>query len=203
MSTLKKWFGPSREEVWRQLSAETGSNFVEGEFWKRDKVQASHSEWTITLDVFVVSTGKTTIPFTRILAPFINKDGFWFTIYRKSIFSEFGKYLGMLDIEVGYPEFDADFIIQGTDAEKVRTLFRNPKIRELISAQRDIKFQVVHEKAVFGKNYPENVDELKFVVPGVIKDVARLRLLFDLFAETLDELCRLGSAYENAPGPKM
>jgi len=30
--------------------------------------------------------------------------------------------------------------------------------------------------------------------------VDRLKQLFDLFAETLDELCRLGSAYEKNPG---
>jgi len=35
-------------------------------------------------------------------------------------------------------------------------------------------------------------------VAGVIKDVERLKQLFELFAETLDHLCRIGSAYERA-----
>jgi hypothetical protein len=47
------------------------------------------------------------------------------------------------------------------------------------------------------------VDELYFRVVGVIKDVDRLRLLYELFSETLDELCRMGSAYENAPDVKL
>jgi hypothetical protein len=34
---------------------------------------------------------------------------------------------------------------------------------------------------------------------GVIKDVDRLKSLFDLFAETLDTLCVIGSAYETPP----
>jgi hypothetical protein len=41
---------------------------------------------------------------------------------------------------------------------------------------------------------------LQFQVTGVIKDVERLRQLFDLFAETLDQLCRIGSAYETQAG---
>jgi hypothetical protein len=35
--------------------------------------------------------------------------------------------------------------------------------------------------------------------PHVHPDAERLKLLFDLFAETLDRLCRIGSAYEDAP----
>ena len=54
---------------------------------------------------------------------------------------------------------------------------------------------------------PENVNALEFLTGSVIKDKVkdkeRLRLLFDLFAETLDELCRMGSAYKDAPAPTV
>ena len=33
------WFGPSKDEVWRQLSQELGAEFVDGGFWKGNKVQ--------------------------------------------------------------------------------------------------------------------------------------------------------------------
>ena len=48
-------------------------------------------------------------------------------------------------------------------------------------------------------SFPADTDELCFHVAGVIKDVERLRLLFELLAETLDQLCRIGSAYQEAP----
>jgi hypothetical protein len=35
----------------------------------------------------------------------------------------------MQDIEVGYPDFDRDFIIKETDKEKHRPLFDNPRVR--------------------------------------------------------------------------
>lgn len=38
-----------------------------------------------------------------------------------------------------------------------------------------------------------------FHVRGIIQDVDRLRRLFDLFGETLDQLCHIGSAYEDKP----
>jgi len=43
------------------------------------------------------------------------------------------------------------------------------------------------------------VDELHFQVVGVIKDVDRLKALFDLLAAVLEHLCRIGSAYRMSP----
>ena len=37
MGILRDLFGPSREEIWRQLSAEIGADYVAGGFWKGDK----------------------------------------------------------------------------------------------------------------------------------------------------------------------
>ena len=56
------------------------------------------------------------------------------------------------------------------------------------------------DEGCFGATFPDGVDELYFAVPGTINDVARLKLLYELFAETLDRLCAIGAAYERDPG---
>ena len=204
MSLLRTWFGPSKEEIWRQFCAQTGGTLVEGGFWQGSKVEARHGEWTVTLDTYTVSTGKSSVTFTRMRAPYVNPDGFVFAIYRKGVFSTLGKWLGMQDVGVGYPEFDEAFIIKGNDEWKLRRLFANGRIRQLISAQPDIRFFVNNRHGgVWGKSFPKGVDELHFQVGGVIKDVDRLKLLYELFSETLDELCRMGSAYEDDPQVKV
>jgi hypothetical protein len=203
MGVLRTWFGPSRKEIWQQFCAQTGSSFVEGGFLKSDKIEAAHNQWTVTLDLFVVSTGKSTVTYTRMRAPYVNPDGFRFTIYRKGIFTEIGKWFGMQDVTVGHEDFDRDFVIQGNDEQKLRKLFSSQKIRDLIAAQPDISFAVKDDEGFWSKHFPEEVDELYFQVVGVIKDIERLKLLYDLFAETLDELCRMGSAYEQAPPVKL
>src|SRR5262245_15374166 len=138
MSILRQIFGPSKEEIWKQLCAQIDADFVERGFCRGSKVEARVKEWTVTLDTFVVTTGKTTIPFTRMRAPFVNKEGFRFKVYRKGFFSELGKILGMQDIEVGHSEFDREFIIKGNDSIKVRMLFGNSEIRRLLEAQPSI-----------------------------------------------------------------
>lgn len=202
MSLLRKLFGPSRETIWRQLSTELGAAYQKRGFGKSDRVVVTHGEWTITLDTFVVATGKSAVPFTQMRAPYVNPDNFRFTIYRRGLFSDIARLFGMRDIEIGQPDFDRDFIIKGTDETKLRKLFADGKLRELINAQPRIHFEV-RDQDRFGPPFPKDTDELRFRVPGIIKDVVRLQRLFDLFAETLDQLCRIGSAYEKAPDVKL
>jgi hypothetical protein len=203
MNTLRKFFGPSKAEIWRQLCNETGADYVQGGFWKGDKVQVTHDQWVITLDTYAVSTGKSTMVFTRLRAPYVNPDHFRFTIYRGGLFSEIAKWLGMQDIEVGHKDFDREFIIKGTHEIKLRALFDNARLRELIASQPQIHFTVKDDEGCWGTDFPPDTDQLSFYVCGIIKDVERLKLLFELFAETLDQLCRIGSAYEQAPQVKL
>jgi hypothetical protein len=200
MGILRQLFGPSKNEVWQKLSHEVEGKFHEGGFWKGSKLEIRHGEWTLTLDTYTVSNGKnSSTTYTRIRTPYINRDNFRFTVYRKSIFSGIGKMLGMQDVEVGHFQFDEDFIIKGTDEYKLRQLFENDRIRELISVQPRIHLEVKDDEGFFGSDFPQGVDELCFRVVGIIKDTERLKQLFDLFAEVLNHLCQIGSAYEDDP----
>lgn len=203
MGLLRGVFGPSKDEIWSQLSQEIGADYDEGGFFKKGKVVLSHRQWEITLDTHVVHSGESTITYTRMRAPYVNRDGFRFNIYRKNMFSGIGKLFGMKDIEVGDAFFDDEFIIQGEPENLVRSLLNNGMIRQLIQNQPKIHFQVKDDEGAFRKSFPEGVDELYFEVVGVIKDKERLKNLFDLFSLVLDDLCRLGSAYETDPNIKL
>jgi hypothetical protein len=196
---LRQLFGPSRNEIWRQLSADIDGQFVSGGLFKTAKVQATHGEWIVTLDTYAVHAGNVTIIYTRMRAPYVNPGGFRFTIYRRGFFSDFAKLMGMQDVQVGFEPFDSDFIIKGTDQAMVRALFGKQKIRDLIAAQEKIHFTVKDDEGWFAAKFPEGVDELYFNVAGVIKDLDRLKALYDLFSETLDQLCHTGAAYSVNP----
>jgi hypothetical protein len=199
MAILRELFGPSKAEIWQQLSDRIGARFVDGGFWRGDRVEARVKEWTVTLDIYTVSTGHTHVNYTRMRAPFVNADGFRFLVYRAGLFSELGKRFGMQDIEIGRPEFDRDFVLKANDEAHLNWMLGNDRIRELLQAQPDVRFEVVDDEGWFGADFPDGVDELRFQVRGVIKDMALLKQLFELFAVTLDELCAMGSAYQRRP----
>jgi hypothetical protein len=196
---LRNIFGPSKKEVWKQLSDQVHGAFIEGGFFKKDAVQVRVKEWVITLDTFVVSTGKSAIVFTRMRAPYVNADNFRFNVYRRGIFTPLAKLMGMQDVEIGVPGFDEAFVIKGSDEAKLRALFSDPGVRRLMEAQPTLHFEVRDDEGWFGPDFPEGVDELRFQVIGIIKDIDRLKSLFDLFAEVLNRLCHIGSAYERDP----
>jgi hypothetical protein len=196
---LKALFGPSREEIWRQLADQIGAEYVDGGFWRGDKVVARVGEWTVTLDTYTVSSGKHSTTYTRMRAPFVNRDGFRFTIRQANIFTGVAEALGFTDISIGDPDFDGDYVIKGNDPEKVGALLASDRLRELIRAQRYIHLTVKDDEGWFGEEFPIGVDELYFSAVGVIKDLDRLHALYELFAETLQQLCVIGSAYEDDP----
>jgi hypothetical protein len=200
MGLLRALFGPSKDEIWRQLCSQTGGTFVEGGFFKGSKVLLQHGEWTLTLDTYTVSSGNNSqTTYTRLRAPYTNANEFQFEVYREGLFSGLGRTFGMQDVEVGHPEFDRDFVIKGNCEIQLRALFDNASIREFMHCQPRIRFEVRDDEGWFGTQFPAGVDELRFTCVGVIKEVDQLKDLYDLFAETLEQLCEMGSAYEDNP----
>lgn len=192
-------FGPSQEEIWTQFANEVGADFVNEGLLKAKKVVGRFENWVITLDTYTVSTGKSSITYTRLRAPYITKDGFNFKIYKKGLFSNVGKTLGMQDVEIGDPEFDENYIIKGSDETKLIELLSSDKIRELISLQKNFHMEVKDDEGRFGSKIPDNVDVLYFQGNGVIKDIERLKNLYMLFALVLNKLFLMGSADKEGP----
>src|SRR5438270_371887 len=84
---------------------------------------------------------------------------------------------------MGEEAVDRDFILKSNHEMKLRELLGSSRIRELISQQPQIYFAVKDDEGFFRSSFPEGVDELYFQVSGIVKDIERLKLLYELFAE--------------------
>ena len=193
---FKDLFGIDTAGLWQRLAAEIGGTFV-ADFWRDNRVLWRHRQWTIILDIYHHGKGQRD---TRLRVSFCSRDGFWFTLYPHGLLSNAGKWLGMQDIEVGHESFDAEFIIKGSDPVKVRKLFANDRIRFLVESLPAIHFSITdHDHSFWG--LPPGVDELCLTTPDDLRDLVQLKMLFELFAETLDELERLGTLLPHVPWP--
>ncbi len=199
MSKRKSIFGSSKDEIWTQIAADIGGEFIEGGFWGTDVLIYKHGEWQILLDTYIVSTGTSSHTVTRMRAPFVNKDDLYFKISREGFFSSIGKFFGMQDIEIGDPFFDKQFVIKGNNQEKIKLLLDDSRIRELCQSQPRIHLSIKDDEGWFGTDFPEGVDELYFECVGVIKETERLKALFGLFCLVLQRLVQIDSAYEDDP----
>jgi hypothetical protein len=183
------WAGPispSRDDLWRRAAAQLGATFRFVGFWGLPEVQLQHRQWTIVLDIWK----RGSIHVIRMRTRILNRDGFWFSIYPQGVVSTARKWLGLQDVAVGHERFDGEFIIQGNDEAKLKVLFDNPRIRFLLESQPSVHFSIAdREHSLWG--VPEGIDELCLTSGEEILEVAGLHRLFELFMETLDELCRL------------
>jgi len=164
-----------RDAVWRQLADEIGAEFIEGGLFSAGKVQARFKNWTVTLDAYSVSSGDSGELYTRMRAPFQNKSEIQFMVFRTGSVSKLDKALGAEQIEIGDADFDRDFVVRGKSESQARAFFANQKIRRMIQAQRTIKL-IAADNA------------LLFETQGFIKDIERLKSLFELFKEALPQL---------------
>ena len=203
MGLLRDIFGPSKNEIWSQIAAEVGGEFKKDGAMKSGGIRCQHQQWELILDTFVVSNGKSSTPYTRMRAPFVNKDDLYFKIYRKSIFTGIRSFFGMHDIEIGDPYFDDEFVIKGNNAQKIRELLADPQLKDLMNRQPRISLEIKDDEGFFGTRFPEGVDQLVFQAVGVMKDVENVKEIFELFAVVLERLVRIDSAYEDDPGVRL
>ncbi len=196
MEILRKLFGPYKDEVWAQLAHEFGGDFLEGGLWNKDVVHVQVDAWEIVLDTFTRKQGKHRKTYTRIMAPFVNRDDLYFKIYRAGFFTGVAKYFGMKDIQINDEYFDKEFVIKGNDEFKITWILDNPAMKEQLTNTEHVHFEIKNNEGLFYKDdYSEGIDELYFEKRGVIKDINELRHLFQLFALILDKITELDSGY--------
>ena len=200
MSLLNGIFGPSKEEIWRQIAADIGGEYIDGGFWKSGVLRYKHNNWEILLDTWSDGNSGT---YTRMRIPFINKDGLQFRIYEEGFFSGIGKALGNQDIQIEDPRLDPKFIIQGNNVPKVKKLLRDAQLKALFDVIPRINVRVKSSNGIFSKKFPPNVDMLLFQQTGVVKDKEKLKLIFRLFTTLLERLVQIDSAYEDDPGIRL
>ncbi|WOO42453.1 hypothetical protein [Rubellicoccus peritrichatus] len=204
MGILRSIFGPSKEEIWKQVAASIEGDYIDGGFWGKDELRYRSGEWEFLLDTYTVNSGNNTqTTYTRMRAPFINKDGLHFKIYRENFFSGIGKFFGMQDLVIGDDLFDNNFIIKGNYEDKVKLLLASQKLRDLIRQQPYISIEIKEDDGYFGTSFPSGVDMLYFTCYGVIKDVTLLHGLFEMFTCVLERLVEIDSAYESDPNVKL
>lgn len=201
MSLLHALFGPSKDEIWSQIASEIGGQYIGAEFWDSGKLIYRHKQWSIRLDT-TRRGGKNKTTYTRLVAPFINKDGLYFSISRANMLSDLVSKFVLNDIPIGDDYFDKNFVIKGNSPEKMKQLLASDNLKNLIIAQPNINVQIDRMNNFFS-GVPKEIDQLYFECRGLVTDKLVLLNLFDIFCEILNRLVVIDSAYENDPNVRL
>ena len=187
-----------QREAWKLFSDELGGEYLESKHFKMPRVVLPYKNFNICLDTYVVSTGQSTITYTRMRAVFINKEEFAFKTYKEGFFAKIGKALGMPDIEIGDVQVDNKLIIKGDNEYLIKDLLSKEDIKNNLISIKKINLNV--EKKSFEDNshmYRESV--LNQTITGVVKDVELLKSWYQLLASVLDGMIELNITEDTAP----
>lgn len=195
----RDYFRQHQEEVWQQIAKILGGEFIDKHDLKNDKVIAKVEGWTITLDMGVDAGLRHEHSYLRLRAPYHNVDGFNFACYHATIFDRIGELFGAQDYKTGFPDFDSTFMLKTNNEHKAKQMFSNPVLRKLLLAHPEVYVHVRDDDGWFADDFPEDVDELLLRVETVPDTVNDLMSYYEIFAEALNTLCHIGSAYEDDP----
>jgi len=138
---------------------------------------------------------------TTAVLPYRAKGGFSFAIFNRNWIQEAGKVFGLQDIEIGDPEFDADYIIKGSDEALVRKFFAGERLRELIRMQKSIRLSI-HDEAAELKPYgnvPDGIHILAFRDNEAINSFERLAEIHELLFLCAEQLVSIEKAAASDP----
>jgi hypothetical protein len=146
-------------------------------------------------------------PATHVVATYTSIDDFRFEVQPKNAVSRlvsaiaqrlrFGERENEMTIDVGDPEFDAQFMVTTNSTVKARKLFADESIRKILlklAARRSFTIEVRGAPPESLTSIMGSTHEIVLEWVHTETDVFVLVAFFQLFTKLLEGLCELGSA---------
>ena len=134
--------------------------------------------------------------------PFFNTANLQFSLQKNDLAAKCKAMFGKKPIATGAADFDKKYAITGSDAEKVRQIFSDPAVQELVGRQPHITFEISKHQTpeLFTGKLPAGVSMLCYYeLSRKIDDVERLKNLFALLKTVITRMQTLGLVGDVAP----
>ncbi|TZF84682.1 hypothetical protein FW774_06785 [Pedobacter sp. BS3] len=181
MENIKIISGSTADEIWDQIVADWNADAGLLEYQALIKHQNHEIQFIVDIDPGGGFEGGYEL--TRFVSQIKPRSDFRFAIHKHDLIDDIGKFFGMEDVEIGYPEFDKKFIIKTNDALRVKKLLAGDEIRAVLMEYDDFILEINHQHVHHEK---KAFLELRFEnnVPGVDK----LRRIFRAYTDMLNRL---------------
>lgn len=188
------FFGEDSDAVWRQFSLENSGTVITGHFGNQDSVEIIYRNHKIIFDRYIhyqsVGGQSHDRQFTRIRLEYRTSDDLRFGLTNQRFMESIGKLFGAQDIQIGDKEFDKKFMIKGNDEHKIKTLFSDQNIIDLILEQDSLQLEILDKEGIFGEPIQDGHVLLYLISEKQVKEVVQLDLLLKLFRALVDQLTK-------------
>ena len=120
---------------------------------------------------------------TTFSAPLSAPQDLHLSLHKEGLLDEAGKWLGMQDVEIGFPEFDKKVIIKTNNEEKIKAAFSSPFVQSVFGEMEDYSLKIKHHK----------IDErempfLELVIENNVPDLEELQSIYEAFFQLLNSI---------------
>ena len=179
MAATKQFSGNTTDDIWQQVSADLSGQ----EIYEYNVILVQDGRKVeLVIDIDLGGGFEGGYEFTSFKAPLASEHDFRFALHHQGLIDTAGKFFGMEDVVIGYPEFDEALIIKTSDRERTRRIFSDVNVRKVFQSLRSFTLHLTHHH-VAGQNDKEPFLELT-IEEGVI-DAEVLRNLYDAFYKVL------------------
>ncbi|CAM3630936.1 hypothetical protein MUGA111182_00210 [Mucilaginibacter galii] len=172
--------GATEQEIWDTIAADLAA---EGELLDYNVIIDQDGRQTeLYIDIDLGGGFESGSELTQLSAPLsVNRD-FKFAIHDEDFLDTIGKFFGLEDMKMGYPELDDHVVIKTNAPEKVRELFADAEIRTLFTGLEDFDFGI-HTHHLEDSDGDQTF--LEFNLNRGITDATELRKLYHAFYTVL------------------
>ncbi|MCC9136796.1 hypothetical protein ACFSKU_10170 [Pontibacter silvestris] len=130
MESIKQIKGETEAELWQKFAADLSAK---DNVLKYSALLLQPGQETFfDIDIDLGGGFESGISTTRFRTALPATTALRFNIHEQDLLNEIGKVLGMEDIKLGYPEFDAAFIVQANNPNALKRLFAEESIRSIL-----------------------------------------------------------------------
>jgi len=179
--------GPNKKAAWQDFAESMGAEYIDAKAFKNTaKVRLEYKNREIVMDTYTVSTGQSSVTYTRVRAVFVGCAEFELKVFRTSILTKVANFFGKQSSKTGDNTFDEIFTIRSQQQDFIDSIFANDTLKEMLHGLKHVNLLTKKAKGKKDTKYVENERELQYLVTGVIKDADQLTLIFGAMINLLD-----------------
>jgi len=183
-----------RREAYRQVATLLGGELHEGKRASGDRVLVEHGPWHVWLDTYTVSTGQTSVTYTRVRAHFRGRRDLRVTVRRRTWIDRLVARCGFGRALRGDPRLTDRYVVKGRPEPRVSSLLAVSGLTDTILSVSSLRLEVKRASRKLRKRHGEDTGQVVCQTTGVITDVQRLAGMIRAVGETLEALERLGES---------
>lgn len=162
------------DAAWSQAAGLVGGRFTppQGPWYNRKArtIDARVGQVAVLADHYTVSTGKTSVTYSRVRSRAASPQGMKLQVFRKHAFSGLGQALGFQDVPTGHRDFDGGFTVK-SNAPQLVPLWLGPEVRQAVTQVPEYSFGLGDGEVVSNK---VGIEQDPRVLAGAMHAVALL-----------------------------